>query len=113
MIIITGAAGFIGSCLVSKLNEERYFDLVLVGEKGRMFFGRSRQDWVFRPETITVKEILGEQNAELRREIPEIDATLGTGQDEHRRLASLVAVLPLCCLACPRSATISLRAPIR
>jgi predicted dehydrogenase len=31
----------------------RRFDLVVVGEKGRMFFGRSRQDWVFRPETIT------------------------------------------------------------
>ena len=31
----------------------RRFDLMLVGEKGRMFFGRSRQDWVFKPETIT------------------------------------------------------------
>ena len=31
----------------------RRFDLVLVGEKGRMFFGRSRQDWVFKPETLT------------------------------------------------------------
>lgn len=29
MIIVTGAAGFIGSCLVSKLNEEGYLDLVL------------------------------------------------------------------------------------
>ena len=32
MIIVTGAAGFIGSCLVEKLNEERYFDLVLVDD---------------------------------------------------------------------------------
>lgn len=32
MIVITGAAGFIGSCLVSKLNEDRYFDLVLVDD---------------------------------------------------------------------------------
>ena len=32
MIIITGAAGFIGSCLVSKLNQEGYFDLVLVDD---------------------------------------------------------------------------------
>ncbi|MBC7744406.1 MAG: ADP-glyceromanno-heptose 6-epimerase [Flavobacterium sp.] len=32
MIIITGAAGFIGSCLIQKLNEEGYFDLVLVDE---------------------------------------------------------------------------------
>jgi predicted dehydrogenase len=31
----------------------RRFDLVLVGEKGRMFFGRSRQDWVYKPETLT------------------------------------------------------------
>ncbi len=30
MIIITGAAGFIGSCLVSKLNQEGFNDIVLV-----------------------------------------------------------------------------------
>ncbi len=30
MIVVTGAAGFIGSCLVRKLNEEGYTDLVLV-----------------------------------------------------------------------------------
>ncbi|HKR04413.1 MAG TPA: ADP-glyceromanno-heptose 6-epimerase [Bacteroidia bacterium] len=32
MIIITGAAGFIGSCFVKKLNDERFFDLVLVDD---------------------------------------------------------------------------------
>jgi ADP-L-glycero-D-manno-heptose 6-epimerase len=32
MIIVTGAAGFIGSCLVRKLNDERFFDLVLVDD---------------------------------------------------------------------------------
>jgi ADP-L-glycero-D-manno-heptose 6-epimerase len=32
MIIITGAAGFIGSCLIKKLNDERFFDLVLVDD---------------------------------------------------------------------------------
>jgi ADP-L-glycero-D-manno-heptose 6-epimerase len=32
MIIITGAAGFIGSCLVQKLNDEGYYDLVLVDD---------------------------------------------------------------------------------
>ena len=32
MIIITGAAGFIGSCLVSKLNQEDFRDLVLVDD---------------------------------------------------------------------------------
>ena len=31
----------------------RRFDLMLVGEKGKMYFGRSRQDWVFKPETLT------------------------------------------------------------
>ena len=42
MIIITGAAGFIGSCLVQKLNHEGFKDLVLVDdfsypEKNRNF----------------------------------------------------------------------------
>lgn len=32
MIIITGAAGFIGSCLVSKLNNEGYHDLVVADD---------------------------------------------------------------------------------
>src|ERR1043166_924718 len=32
MIIITGAAGFIGSCLVSKLNQEGFIDLILVDD---------------------------------------------------------------------------------
>ena len=32
MIIVTGAAGFVGSCLVSKLNIEGYYDLILVDD---------------------------------------------------------------------------------
>jgi len=32
MIVVTGAAGFIGSCLVKRLNEDRFFDLVLVDD---------------------------------------------------------------------------------
>lgn len=45
MIIITGAAGFIGSCLISKLNEEGFYDLVLVDDfsndvKNRNFEGK-------------------------------------------------------------------------
>ena len=32
MIVVTGAAGFIGSCLVEKLNQEGYYDLVLVDD---------------------------------------------------------------------------------
>lgn len=32
MIIVTGAAGFIGSCFVQKLNDEGYYDLILVDD---------------------------------------------------------------------------------
>ncbi len=32
MIVVTGAAGFIGSCLVSELNSHGYYDLVLVDD---------------------------------------------------------------------------------
>ncbi len=31
----------------------RRFDMLLVGEKGRMFFNRARQDWLYKPETLT------------------------------------------------------------
>jgi len=45
MIIVTGAAGFIGSCLVQKLNDEGFYDLVLVDdfsseEQNRNFEGK-------------------------------------------------------------------------
>ncbi len=42
MIIITGAAGFIGSCLIRKLNDEGYVDLVLVDDFSR---SEKRQNW--------------------------------------------------------------------
>ena len=32
MIVVTGAAGFIGSCLVGRLNQEGYFDIVVVDD---------------------------------------------------------------------------------
>ena len=32
MIVITGAAGFIGSCLISKLNHNRHENLILVDD---------------------------------------------------------------------------------
>ena len=35
MIIVTGAAGFIGSCLVSKLNHENFKDIILVDDFSR------------------------------------------------------------------------------
>lgn len=46
MIVVTGAAGFIGSCLVSKLNQERFLDVVLVDDfsnpkKNKNFQGKS------------------------------------------------------------------------
>lgn len=46
MIVITGAAGFIGSCLLSKLNHEGFKDIVLVDdfsvpEKNKNFEGKT------------------------------------------------------------------------
>lgn len=46
MIVVTGAAGFIGSCLVSKLNQEGFKDIVLVDdfshpEKNKNFEGKT------------------------------------------------------------------------
>ncbi len=35
MIVVTGAAGFIGSALVSRLNKERFFDIVVVDDFSR------------------------------------------------------------------------------
>lgn len=32
MIVVTGAAGFIGSCLIKKLNDESFFDIVAVDD---------------------------------------------------------------------------------
>lgn len=32
MIVVTGAAGFIGSCLVSKLNQEGFLDIIIVDD---------------------------------------------------------------------------------
>lgn len=45
MIIITGAAGFIGSCLITRLNEDNFTDLILVDdfshpEKEKNFAGK-------------------------------------------------------------------------
>lgn len=53
MIIVTGAAGFIGSCLVRKLNDEGYNDLILVddfskSEKAENLSGKKYSDKVER-----------------------------------------------------------------
>jgi len=54
MIVVTGAAGFIGSCLVRKLNGERFFDVVVVDDfsnndkspnlEGKRFSGKVHRD---------------------------------------------------------------------
>lgn len=57
MIIVTGAAGFIASCLVSKLNQEGYKDIVLVDdfsneEKNKNFEGKAYSQKVDRANFI-------------------------------------------------------------
>lgn len=54
MIVVTGAAGFIGSCLVKKLNEEGFNDIILVDDfsdeeknlnlVGKIFSGQVHRD---------------------------------------------------------------------
>lgn len=55
MIIITGAAGFIGSCLASKLNREGYSDLVLVDDFSKL---DKQSNW----EDLTYSEIVDRNN---------------------------------------------------
>ena len=50
MIVVTGAAGFIGSCLVSKLNSEGFKDIVLVDD-----FSDSEQNKNFAGKTFSAK----------------------------------------------------------
>lgn len=57
MIIVTGAAGFIGSCLVRKLNDEGYFDIVLVDDfsdpvQNKNFEGKRYSQCIDREEFI-------------------------------------------------------------
>lgn len=58
MIVVTGAAGFIGSCLLSKLNSEGYKDIVLVddfsdNEKNKNFEGKTYSTKVDREQFIS------------------------------------------------------------
>lgn len=55
MIVVTGAAGFIGSCLVEKLNKEGFTNLILVddftnAEKNRNLLGKNYMQQVKRDE---------------------------------------------------------------
>lgn len=57
MIVVTGAAGFIGSCLVSKLNQEGYNDIIVVDhfdneEKNKNLVGKQIKERVNRDEFI-------------------------------------------------------------
>ena len=57
MIVVTGAAGFIGSCLMSKLNQEGFKDIVLVDdfsnkEKNKNFEGKTYTHKIDREEFI-------------------------------------------------------------
>jgi ADP-L-glycero-D-manno-heptose 6-epimerase len=58
MIVVTGAAGFIGSCMLSKLNSEGFKDVVLVDdfsseEKNRNFKGKTYAEKVNRDQFFT------------------------------------------------------------
>jgi len=55
MIVVTGAAGFIASCLITRLNEDKFYDLVLVDdfsneEKNKNFEGKRFVEKVDRKE---------------------------------------------------------------
>jgi ADP-L-glycero-D-manno-heptose 6-epimerase len=50
MIVVTGAAGFIGSCLVKKLNDERFYDVVVVDD-----FSNATKAHNLEGKTITAK----------------------------------------------------------
>ncbi|MEZ7941921.1 MAG: NAD-dependent epimerase/dehydratase family protein, partial [Flavobacteriales bacterium] len=48
MIVVTGAAGFISSVLVEKLNQEGFFDLVLIDDFSREDKKRNFENKKFR-----------------------------------------------------------------
>lgn len=55
MIVVTGAAGFIGSCLINKLNSERYYDIVIVDDfsdkrKNKNLIGKKYSEKIHRTQ---------------------------------------------------------------
>src|ERR1035437_2619234 len=50
MIVVTGAAGFIGSCLVSRLNQEGFKDIVIVDDFSRADKNKNLADKTFSKE---------------------------------------------------------------
>ena len=50
MIVVTGAAGFIGSCLVSRLNQEGYKDIIIVDDFSRSDKAKNLSGKIFSKE---------------------------------------------------------------
>lgn len=50
MIVVTGAAGFIGSCLVGKLNSEGYKDIVVVDDFSRADKNKNLEGKIYKTE---------------------------------------------------------------
>src|ERR1035437_8266332 len=50
MIVVTGAAGFIGSCLVSRLNQEGFKDIVIVDDFSRTDKNKNLAEKIFSKE---------------------------------------------------------------
>ena len=50
MIVVTGATGFIGSCLVSKLNQEGFKDIVVVDDFSRADKNKNLSGKIFSSE---------------------------------------------------------------
>jgi len=66
MIVITGSAGFIGSCLVSKFNSEGISDLILVDDfskiekeknsEGKKFKQKNLKDLILKIHTLPLEQ---------------------------------------------------------
>ena len=61
MIVVTGAAGFIGSCMVSKLNQQNFKDIILVDDfsrddKNKNLEGKTYSEKVHRDDFFRVVE---------------------------------------------------------
>ncbi len=86
MIVVTGAAGFIGSCLVSRLNKQGYTDIVVVDdfskhEKDQNLEGKTIQAKVGRKDFIKWLDEFGEEvefiyHIGARTDTTEFDTTI-------------------------------------
>ena len=74
MIVVTGAAGFIGSCLVSFLNQEGYDDIVVVDD-----FSKKEKDQNLIDKTIAAKVPRSGFNAWLKDFASEVEFVFHIG----------------------------------